>query len=250
MKVLAFCSRKGGTGKTTLSYNTLERAGAAGLKVAVVDFDPQRGSLRLLQLRRDGGLGRMWDGCQALVNAEGADELQRLREQEAYDLMVCDLPGSDSVALLRVLRQADLVASPVGPAFMDLVSGRDLAADLEVGGLSAWFVGNSLPPHSSWERDFRDDLASMGLAGCPVALRRRAVFMRSVMRGLGVCELEPRSEAAREVDDLWRWLAGQLELPAGAPVGPARPALAGPGQLAGLEPVQDTEEVDYDYGQG
>ena len=244
MKVLAFCSRKGGTGKTTLSYNTLERAAASGLKTAVVDFDPQRGSLNLLRLRSEAKRLPTWAGFGALVTAEGADQLHALREQGEHDLLVCDLPGFDSVALLRALREADLVVSPVGPAFMDLVSGRDLANDMAVGGVQAWFVGNNLPPYRAWEQGFQEDLSSMDLARCPVTLRRRALFMRSVLEGAGVCEAAPGSAAAREVDALWRWLAEKLELElplaaalpeiSGRPAGVAAAAGAGQGALAGL----------------
>ena len=41
MKTVAFISYKGGTGKTTLAYNMLERAASAGYRVALCDYDPQ-----------------------------------------------------------------------------------------------------------------------------------------------------------------------------------------------------------------
>ena len=88
----------------------------------------------------------------------------------------------------------------------------------------------------------------MGLARSPVTLRRRALFMRSVLEGAGVCEAAPGSAAAREVEELWRWLAEKPELP--IPEGSAldrleRPAAAraareaGQGALAGL--IADSE---------
>lgn len=248
-KTVAFCSLKGGTGKTTLSYNLLERALSVGLRCAVVDFDPQRGALELLRLREqyneDGGL---WSGWSAQVNAAGASELAAARASGDYDLLICDLPGSDSMALLRVLREVDLVLSPVGGSFLDLASGRELSEYLEAGGLSACFIGNNLPPYAVWETDFRRDLDSMGLTGGPVALRRRTAYMRSVLDGQGVCEWERRQPAAREVIELWHWLAGELDLPAGESFGDPAAAPSGPenqGMLAGLTPAEQTEEGSY-----
>lgn len=213
-KTLAFCSLKGGTGKTTLSYNILERAVNIGLKSAVVDFDPRQGSLELLEIRQKRGRS-LWDGAAAEINAAGADELERLLATNDYDLVVCDLPGSENIAMLRVLRQADLIVSPVGVGALDTVGGRDLADNLETGGLKATFIANHLPAHRTWEERFHQDLTAMGLEPCPVILRQRSAYFRSVEDGYSVCEWSRTSAAAREVNNLWRWVAKQLELPSG-----------------------------------
>ena len=44
MKTVAFVARKGGSGKTTLAAHVAYCAAASGLKVALIDLDPQ-GSL-------------------------------------------------------------------------------------------------------------------------------------------------------------------------------------------------------------
>ena len=36
------CSMKGGTGKTTISFNLSERAYRSGIDVSLLDFDPRR----------------------------------------------------------------------------------------------------------------------------------------------------------------------------------------------------------------
>ena len=52
-KVVAFASYKGGTGKTTLAYNMVERAVAAGFTACLCDYDPQRVAAGFEKLRRD-----------------------------------------------------------------------------------------------------------------------------------------------------------------------------------------------------
>ncbi|HEX4367517.1 MAG TPA: ParA family protein, partial [Rhodopila sp.] len=42
MKILVFLSQKGGSGKTTLVVHTAVAATEAGLKVLIVDTDPQQ----------------------------------------------------------------------------------------------------------------------------------------------------------------------------------------------------------------
>ena len=53
MTTIAFASWKGGTGKTTLAFNTAERANAAGVRTLLCDFDPQATALRQHQLRQN-----------------------------------------------------------------------------------------------------------------------------------------------------------------------------------------------------
>lgn len=168
----------------------------------------------MLEIRQTLGRPR-WDGAAAQVNAVGADELERFRAATDYDLVVCDLPSSENITMLRVLRQADLILSPVGAGLVDTVAGRDLARNLETGGLKATFIANSLPTHAAWEETVHQDLAAMGLETCPVSLRRRSAYIRSILDGYGVCEWSRHSPAAREVNDLWRWIAQRLKLPSG-----------------------------------
>lgn len=44
MKTVAFVSQKGGSGKTTLSIHYAVAAAETGLKVAIIDTDPQASS--------------------------------------------------------------------------------------------------------------------------------------------------------------------------------------------------------------
>ena len=47
MAMVAVCSTKGGSGKTTLAFNLAERAWSSGLSVLLIDFDYQEASLGL-----------------------------------------------------------------------------------------------------------------------------------------------------------------------------------------------------------
>ena len=58
--LLAFCSVKGGSGKTTLAFNMAERASSAGARVILLDCDYQEASLSLAMARQEflGNAGR------------------------------------------------------------------------------------------------------------------------------------------------------------------------------------------------
>lgn len=208
MKVVALCSMKGGTGKTTLSFNLAERGEALGLRVALVDMDPQEGSVGLADLRE----GSCWPVVRCANGRTAGDEIRAIRERAEYDLVVCDLPGGDSLSLGMVLAEMDLVLSPVGVGAADLGSAANFSWFVKRMGLPAVFVGNNVPFGEGRRLGLVEELEEFGVEVCPVMVRRRVAHMDALRVGMGVCEAFPGSAAAGEVEALWEWVAGRLEV--------------------------------------
>ena len=209
MVAIALCSTKGGTGKTTLSFNLAERARADGLTVAVVDFDPQEGFAGLLGLRPEHL--DLWAVFSCRVDVKGAENLERLKREEQYDLVICDLPGTDSMSLVRLLQQMDLVLSPVGPSASELMVAANFAWMAQPFDLPVVFVPNNLPVSPQRLKVLMEELDRFAEAVCPVPVYRRMAQLDALRSGRGVCEAAPRSAAA-EIDALWRWVANKLAL--------------------------------------
>jgi chromosome partitioning protein len=206
MLAIALCSMKGGTGKTTLAYNLAERACTRGYQAALLDYDPQEGSIGLADLREASG----WPVFSSRVGVPGAEYLAGLRETGTYDVLVCDLPGSDSMALGRLLMEMDLVLSPVGAGPSDLMTAGNFAWLVRGMSLPVVFVPNNVPQGRVRREDMLAELEGFQLEVCPVAVQRRVAHLDALRAGLGVCEAFPRSTAAREVDALWAWVCGRL----------------------------------------
>ena len=47
----------------------------------------------------------------------------------------------------------------------------------------------------------------------PVRLKRRVTYVDASTIGLGVCEYEPNSQAAAEMNELWEWTRRTVQLP-------------------------------------
>ena len=209
MRTLALCSFKGGTGKTTLAFNLAERAWQRGLAVALVDCDVQRGSAELMALRRL----EKWPCWSAEVSLKGAREVTALKAAGGYDLVIYDLPGSDSVALISFLREMDLILSPVSGSAQDLLSAANFWEVVEpVNGGGAVFLANNLPVGKTRREGMAENLAQLVGEVCPVYMQRRVAHSDALHQGLGVCELAGRSAAAGEVEELWQWVAGRLAI--------------------------------------
>src|SRR5690606_13327780 len=124
MHVVALCSQKGGSGKTTLAGHIAVQAELAGAgPVALIDTDPQ------------GSLAAWWNerpsdtpAFAATSLAQLAADIERLR-LEGCLLVVIDTPPAINMAIQWVINVADLVVIPTRPSPHDL---RAVAGTLEM----------------------------------------------------------------------------------------------------------------------
>ena len=208
---LALCSTKGGTGKTTLAYNIAERARAHGLRVAMVDYDPQEVSVGLQSLRGEPG----WPVLTGRIGMAGSEMLDRLKEEGEYDLLVCDMPGTDSMFLSRMLGQMELVLSPVGVGAADLLVAASFAWLVRDLSMPVVFVANNVPAGARRRRALLETLEGFEVEVCPEVVQNRVAHLDALRLGEGVCELAPRSAAAGEVCRLWAWVWERLDIEKG-----------------------------------
>jgi chromosome partitioning protein len=162
MSVLTVAGQKGGSGKSTLVRNLAIHFALDDYKVGIVDADliQQHSSEffadRTREAGRDVWVGRddipgltvkIWDRSSlrvpnaSIVIAPQADQdsigeiIQSLAE--VADVVLCDLQGSASVAMLHAIHYADLVLIPVQPSNDDLKSCHSTARHVLQAGKSA-----------------------------------------------------------------------------------------------------------------
>src|SRR3954452_16257023 len=162
MSVLTVAGQKGGSGKSTLVRNLAIHFALDDYKVGIVDADliQQHSSEffadRTREAGRDVWVGRddipgltvkVWDRSSlqvpnaSIVIAPQADQdsigeiIQSLAE--VTDVVLCDLQGSASVAMLHAIHYADLVLIPVQPSNDDLKSCHSTARHVVQAGKSA-----------------------------------------------------------------------------------------------------------------
>jgi chromosome partitioning protein len=162
---VAVANQKGGVGKTTTAVN-LGAYLALGLRVLLVDLDPQANATSSLGLERDTGAGSSYEALigdipleeaiissgrpgldvapasRALAGAQVElvdlpDREQRLRQalahaREAYDVVLIDCPPSLGILTLNALVAADLVLAPVQCEYLALEGVGQLMETLEL----------------------------------------------------------------------------------------------------------------------
>jgi chromosome partitioning protein len=199
MRVIAFASRKGGVGKTTLVGHLAVEAGTQGAgPVALVDTDPQ------------GSLAAWWNERKAEAPLFVRVELSALERQllelhnHGIKLVMIDTPPSvDHIE--KVIEVADLVLIPVRPSPHDL---RAIAATVDLVESTdrrMAFIVNGASVNSRISTEAVMALAEHGRVA-PVIVHQRVNFAASMTDGRTAGEVEANSKAAEEIKQLWNYV--------------------------------------------
>jgi chromosome partitioning protein len=215
MKIVAIISQKGGAGKTTLAVHLATAAAAAGHTAAVIDLDPQ-GTATSWGDRRTASAPEVISGqavrIPALVNAA---------RQNGADFLVLDTaPNADQTASLAA-RAADLVLIPCRPATFDLEAIETTLLLTKAAGKPAYVVLNAVPPRSAIGKEAADGLMGRETRVAPHQLTHRAAFTHGVIDGRTAQEFEPQGKAAEEIQALYIWLCGIVDMPTSGHAGKA-----------------------------
>ncbi len=199
MRVIAFASRKGGVGKTTLVGHLAveaERRGAG--PVALIDTDPQ------------GSLAAWWNQRSAEAPLFVGVDIRRLDQQlgelrnHGVKLVMIDTPPTvDHIE--KVIMLADLVLVPVRPSPHDLRSIAATVDLIEAANKRMAFIVNGASVNSRISNEAVVALAEHGRVA-PVKIHQRVNFAASMTDGRTVYEIEPDSRAAGEIQELWDYV--------------------------------------------
>ena len=205
MRVMAFASQKGGSGKTTLAGHIAvqaERAGAG--PVAIIDTDPQ------------GSLSDWWNArrAQTPVFAQTfisrlAQDLQKMRDI-GIQILIFDTPPAITATIAQVIRVCDLVVIPTRPSPHDLRAAGatvDLVENLDK---SLVFVLNGATPRARITAEAAIALSQHGTVA-PVTIHNRTEFASSMIDGRTVMELAGNRRSVEEITQLWTYLAERLD---------------------------------------
>jgi chromosome partitioning protein len=198
MKTIAFVSQKGGTAKTTGAINLAVEALAHGVRVVIVDLDPQVSASNWFDLR---------ENPEPAVVAPQVPHLPRVLAQAAEngaELAIIDTPGRTNDAALAAAKAADLIYVPLQPSLVDLETVGLTLDIIRMGGKApALAIQTRVRATGTSHEAAAEWLKRHALEVAPVMLGERVVYQHAYARGLGVGEAEPNGKAAQEIQQLY-----------------------------------------------
>ncbi len=205
-KVVTVLSQKGGAGKSTLTMQLAGGLARLGLRVVVIDLDPQETALRWSHAAPEtapfpAAVMRLDTAVDGL-----GGRLRKLCRDGGVVLLDCP-PSIEHPATLAALQEADLALVPVVPSPADLWSTKGverliLQVQASRKGLRAALVPNRVVrTNLAW--DVLEVMRDFSLPVLGAALSQRNAFAQSAVIGGTVYQLgRGGADAAREVDKL------------------------------------------------
>lgn len=197
-------SLKGGSGKSTVTFNLAVWLSLSGQKTLGLDLDPQATFTDVADVRRE-------EGYQPAIEVRGRRALTDGTDLSAYDEVLIDVGTADMESLKRAVRMADRIVVPVPPSQADVWSTQrfvrfvtTIIADLDKKPEIFGFL-NRVDMQSAVNESYETAAALVSLPGIRFLIPRlsqRAVFLHSFSEGLAAMELDPRDPGVREFNAL------------------------------------------------
>lgn len=196
---------KGGTGKSTITFNlALWAATRQNVHVVVYDLDPQSTTSDAFEIRTEEGY---------LPAVKPQRQVDQLGSEGKNTQVLVDMGLADMRATELAIQRADQILIPVSPSQADVWSTQRflkmIAEIRDQKPVKLLALLNRADTHASVRETAEAAEALTMLNGLQLLNSRlylRTTYRRSFSEGLAVFEMEPRSKAAAEIDALGREL--------------------------------------------
>jgi chromosome partitioning protein len=224
MRTICVLSRKGGTGKTTVSTSLALAGHLRGRSVFLADVDPQHSSQYALSARRTPG---------PRVEATSGGKLFTMQAGAALhdvDLFLIDTPAGLDASVYQAVQIADFCLVVTRPNYLDLAAALATTNVLRQLSKQALIVINQAPATREGQQasatiKAREALCFVKYPVAEAVLCSRFAYARAIAAGQSVEEADPKSAAAHEVRALWDEVAAAAGLQGGSAFRPAAQAI-------------------------
>lgn len=200
-KIITVANRKGGAGKSTCAAHISLEAVKQGLKVILIDLDPQKSLETWWKKRKEE------NPFLADIDPMKLDETISNIQKHDFDLCIIDTPGDTSVNAINGIKAADLVLIPSKPTAPDLAAiGRTISMvqNLEK---SYIFLITQAVARTKLALQGASVLSKFGEVA-PSSIGHRISYANAM--NIGASASEEDKASAEELTELWSFIKSKL----------------------------------------
>lgn len=199
--IISLLNQKGGVGKTTLSVHLAAAFALQGLKVLLVDADPQGSAL-------DWAANRETDPLFSVIGLPKANLHKELpNHRNSYDLIIVDGPPRVNELARSAIMASDVVLIPVQPSPYDIWAAKEIVDMLKEASVfketqKCAFVINRKIVNTAIGRDVSEALEQYHIPILQHSVCQRVSFAESAAQGTTVMEMDAQCTATQEIQKL------------------------------------------------
>jgi chromosome partitioning protein len=202
MKKLAFISQKGGSGKTTSLLNLAVIAVMKGMKVLIVDLDPQASATVWYKARKAAGNGE--SPLVQPTHPAGLEDLMAEAAAQGVDWVLIDTAAGTDATASSAVEIADVVFVPCKASIMDLRAIPNSIRLCRTNDKTPNVVLTQIPTKGNLDVEAREQLRGIGVTSVlEEGVRQYAAFVHCNVDGRGVVEYEPNGNGAEDMHALF-----------------------------------------------
>lgn len=214
MKIISLLAQKGGVGKTTLAVNLAICAMENGKrKVAIIDLDePQYSACDWEEWRpKDRLRPSLFQGSISVL-----DKIIAVCQERGMEYVVIDTPGRQSALTKHVAKHSDLCIVPCQTSFSDVKANQATFKVLESTKTPSFAILTRCQPNLNGiphplTKDAEDSVGKLKFPLAKTRIHNRIAYIKAQDASLGVIELFPRSDATREIKQLWKEIKATIQ---------------------------------------
>lgn len=219
MQVITIANLKGGAGKTTTALHLAATAEGHGVRTVVLDLDPQQGAAKWGDTRNPKPEAEEEPPppfrpphVKSAMSARLEQALEEERRAGAQ-LVVIDTAAHTETILSPAIAKADLILIPCRTTAIDLqylMATAELVASRRKPGA---VVLNAVDARTNELTEARAVVERLGIPLAPMHISNLIAHSRAITAGQGATEFEPNGKAAREIEAVFEWISGLIDLP-------------------------------------